>query len=105
MATPVPTNRFTQPTAGRLQPAEALPPLNGKEIALRQIGASPTGVSQASTRLPQASYKAPLDIRAKWTSIFPSIQDRVCLSIFTMIRLSDTSGWMGVISSGVIGRN
>src|SRR3990172_10513581 len=99
MATPVETNRLTHPTAGRLQPAEALPPLNGKETALRQMGNSPIGVSHALTRLPQASYNAPLEMRAKWTSIFPSKQDRVCSHTFTTILLSVASGLMGEISS------
>ena len=36
IATPEPTNKLTHPTAGRLQPADALPPLNGKEIAFRR---------------------------------------------------------------------
>src|SRR3990172_8407938 len=98
MATPVETNKLTHPTAGRLQPAEALPPLNGKEMALRQIGNSPTGVSQTSTRLPQASYNAPLEMRAKWTSVFPSKQERVCSQIFTTMRLFSVSGLIGETS-------
>src|SRR3990172_1951130 len=105
MATPVETNKLTHPTAGRLHPAEALPPLNGKEMALRQMGNSPTGVSHTSTRLPHASYSAPLEMRAKWTSVFPSKQERVCPHILTTIRLSTASGLIGVISSAVNGRN
>src|SRR3990172_10034557 len=106
MATPVETNRLTHPTAGRLQPAEALPPLNGKETALRQMGNSPMGVSHASTRLPQASYNAPLEIRAKWTSVLPSKQESVCAQIFTTMRFcaGSTLGLMGDISSTVSGR-
>src|SRR6266496_2299449 len=49
------SHELTQPSAGRLHPAAALPPLRGKETALRQIGESPAGVSHASTRLPHAS--------------------------------------------------
>ncbi len=55
MATPVPTNREIQPTAGKFQPKAAEPPLKGRETAFRQMLKEPAGVPHDSTRRPRAS--------------------------------------------------
>src|SRR3990172_13379621 len=63
IATPLPTNRLTQPTPARSQPPPVGPPLMCTEINLRQIGGLPRGVEGRSNGFPRASKLTPGETR------------------------------------------